>query len=431
MPSESTPSDSIQNALNQANLKAEGAIIIGAGPAGLMAAQVLLEQGIPVDLFEAMPTVARKFLYAGKSGMNISHAEATEQFLTRYSTTSAQPAHPHLLESVRRFDNTQVKYWVESMGVETFIGSSGRVFPTGMKAAPLLRSWLQKLKNLGLKLHTRCYWEGWQGEQLIFTTPSGKAQVMGKACLLSLGGGSWKKLGSDGLWQRQLSDQGLELAELRPSNCGFQVNWPASFADEFAGTPLKGVTLSAVTPNGNSIVKSGDLMVSRKGIEGGLVYGVSACLRDQIIQNGQATLFIDLLPARSRDEIEKALHNRGKRSISHCLKQLKLSPAKQALLRHLTDKQTFQDIPQLAAAIKNLPLALTETQPLDRAISTAGGVRFSQLTPHLMATEIPGLFFAGEMLDWEAPTGGYLLTACLATGYQAGQGMVEFIRGSV
>ncbi|OOV88871.1 hypothetical protein BTA35_0200475 [Oceanospirillum linum] len=417
--------------LVQTSLKAEGAIIVGAGPAGLMAAQVLLEQGIPVDLFEAMPTVARKFLYAGKSGMNISHAEATEQFLTRYSTSSVQPAHPHLLESVRQFDNTQVKHWVESMGIETFIGSSGRVFPTGMKAAPLLRSWLQKLKNLGLKLHTRFYWQGWQGEQLIFNTPAGKTQVTGKACLLSLGGGSWKKLGSDGLWQKPLSDQGIELTKLRPSNCGFQVSWPAGFADEFAGTPLKSVALSSVTPSGNTIAKSGDLMISRKGIEGGLVYGVSASLRDQIIQNGQATLLIDLLPARSQDEIEKALYNRGKRSISHCLKQLKLSPAKQALLRQLTDKETFQDISRLAAAIKKLPLPLTETQPTDRAISTAGGVRFSQLNHHLMATEIPGLFFAGEMLDWEAPTGGYLLTACLATGHQAGQGMVEFIRGSV
>lgn len=408
---------------------AEGAVIIGGGPAGLMAAQVLLEQGISVDLFEAMPTVARKFLYAGKSGLNISHAEPTDTFLTRYCTNSVQGAHPHLINAVKRFDNQQVKSWVESMGIETFIGSSGRVFPIGMKAAPLLRSWLHYLKGLGLKLHTRFYWQGWQGKALVFDTPSGTIQVQGKACLLALGGGSWKKLGSDGLWQNQLSDKGLALADLHASNCGFLVDWPKAFRDEFAGIPLKGVLLSAVNPAGDLVTKSGDLMISSEGIEGGLIYGVSAPLRDQILQQGKARLLVDLLPARSQDEIEKALNNRGKRSVSHCLKQLKLSPVKQALLKQLTDKNTFQDTRQLAAAIKALPLELTETQPIDKAISTAGGVKFEQLNEHLMATDLPGLFFAGEMLDWEAPTGGYLLTACLATGHQAGKGIAAYLQG--
>lgn len=408
--------------------QAEGAVIIGGGPAGLMAAQVLLEQGISVDLFEAMPTVARKFLYAGKSGMNISHAESTEIFLTRYRTNSVQIAHPHLIKAVKSFDNTRVKNWVESLGIETFVGSSGRVFPIGMKAAPLLRSWLHYLKELGLKLHTRFYWKGWQDETLRFNTPSGAVFVQSKACLLALGGSSWKKLGSDGLWQSQLQDKGIALADLHASNCGFQVDWPEAFREEFAGIPLKGVLVSATNPAGDTVSKSGDLMISSEGIEGGLVYGVSASLRDQILQQGKARLLIDLLPARSQDEIEKALNNRGKRSVSHCLKQLKLSPVKQALLKQLTDKNTFQDIRQLAATIKALPLELTKTQPIDRAISTAGGVVFDQLNEHLMATDLPGLFFAGEMLDWEAPTGGYLLTACLATGYQAGKGISDFIR---
>ncbi|WP_086480277.1 TIGR03862 family flavoprotein [Oceanospirillum sanctuarii] len=409
--------------------QAEGAVIVGGGPAGLMAAQVLLEQGFSVDLFEAMPTLARKFLYAGKSGMNISHAEPTETFLTRYCTNSVQGAHPHLLNAVESFDNQQVKSWVESMGIETFIGSSGRVFPIGMKAAPLLRSWLHYLKGLGLKLHTRFYWQGWQDGALVFKTPSGAIQVHSKATLLALGGGSWKKLGSDGLWQKQVSDKGLALTDLHPSNCGFLVDWPKAFRDEFAGIPLKGVLVSATNPAGDIVTKSGDLMISSEGIEGGLVYGVSAPLRDLIIKQGKARLMIDLLPARAQNEIESALSNRGKRSISHCLKQLKLSPVKQALLKQLTDKGTFQDTRQLAAAIKALPLELTATQPIDRAISTSGGVKFEQLNEHLMSRDLPGLFFAGEMLNWEAPTGGYLLTACLATGHRAGKGIAAYLQG--
>ena len=426
MPSVSEQAPQDQNP-NESFYQAKGAVIIGGGPAGLMAAQVLLEKGIPVDLFEAMPTVARKFLYAGKSGMNISHAEDTETFLTRYSTSSTQAAHRHLIESVRAFDNHQVKQWVESQGIETFVGSSGRVFPTGMKAAPLLRSWLHYLKERGLKLHTRCYWQGWRDQTLIFSTPKGELPVSAKATLLAMGGGSWKKLGSDGQWQQALHDRGLRLSDLTPSNCGFQVNWPTAFRDEFAGTPLKGVELTARNPEGALFRKTGDLMISTTGIESGLVYGVSAPLRDEIRDKGEAKLSIDLLPARSEADIAAALANRGKRSVSHCLKQLKLSPVKQALLKLLTDKETFRQPATLASAIKGLPLSLTETQPIDRAISTAGGVQLDQLDEHLMAQALPGLFFAGEMLDWEAPTGGYLLTACLATGRKAGEGMAQYL----
>ena len=408
--------------------KGKGAVIIGAGPAGLMAAQLLLEQGVSVDLFEAMPTPARKFLYAGKSGMNISHTEDTSQFLTRYSTCSTSDAHRHLLSAVRGFDNIQVKHWVESMGIETFTGSSGRLFPVGMKAAPLLRSWLNYLQRLGLRLHTRHRWLGWQKNQLLFQTPNGETQCQASVLLLALGGGSWKKLGSDGLWQPWLSQRGILLSPLQPANCAFNVEWPTPFAQQFSGTPVKGVTLYSQNREGMPINRSGDLMISSTGLEGGLIYGLSAVLRDRIREQGSAELQIDLLPARSQEMITEALRYRGKRSVSHCLKQLKLSPVKQALLKLLTDKATFQQPELLAAAIKALPLKLTTCQAIDRAISTAGGVQFDQLDEYLMLKQQPGLFFAGEMLDWEAPTGGYLLTACLATGRRAGEGMLRILK---
>jgi len=279
-------------------LTPEGAVIIGGGPAGLMAAQALLEAGIKVDLFEAMPTVARKFLYAGKSGMNITHAEDTAVFLTRYNPVSGQPAHPSLIQAVKAFDNHKVKNWVETQGIETFIGSSGRVFPTGMKAAPLLRSWLQRLKSMGLTLHTRYYWQGWQQDQLCFSTPDGERYVKARATLLALGGGSWKKLGSDGLWLQFLKEKQIDLSPLKPANCGFKISWPAEFATSFAGTPVKTITLSVCCLSGQPVKKSGDMMISQKGIEGGLVYSLSAALREQIIEQGKGSLHIDLLPAR-------------------------------------------------------------------------------------------------------------------------------------
>ncbi|WP_245543192.1 NAD(P)/FAD-dependent oxidoreductase [Oceanospirillum maris] len=421
------------------HITANGAVIIGGGPAGLMAAQVLLERGVSVDLFEAMPTVARKFLYAGKSGMNITHIEAPEHFITRYAQSSDLPAHPYLTKAVAAFDNHQVKAWVETYEIETFVGSSGRVFPTGMKAAPLLRRWLQHLKTLGLKLHTRHYWQGWQGEgdrkdnkdeqnkMLRFLTSNGPCLVTAKACLLALGGGSWKKLGSDGLWQTPLKQQGIETTLLKPANCGFKVDWPEDFQQVFSGQPVKSITVKAISPNGITYEKSGDMMISQSGIEGGLVYALSAPLRDQIAAQGRAMLLLDLLPARSQETLCHALRHRGKKSISQCLKLYKISPIKQALLKQLTDKETFQSPNALAQAIKALPLPLTQTQPIDEAISTAGGVSISQLTDHFMSKTHQGLFFAGEMLDWEAPTGGYLLTACLATGKKAGEGMADFL----
>ncbi|OPX54997.1 hypothetical protein SAMN02745127_02880 [Oceanospirillum multiglobuliferum] len=398
--------------------------IIGAGPAGLMAAQRLLQAGIAVHLFEAMPTVARKFLYAGKSGMNITHAEATEQFLTRY-----QPQAPALLESLHAFNNVDVRQWVHDLGIETFVGSSQRVFPTGMKAAPLLRAWLHQLKNQGLVLHTRHYWTGWDAnQQLCFDTPEGQICVEAQSTILALGGGSWAKLGSDARWVPLLTQRQIRLAALKPANCGFLYPWSQVFIEQFAGVPIKSIQISVTNAEGESQYKRGDLMVSQQGIEGGLIYGLSALIRDQILSHGQCTLMLDLSPDRSEAQLKEKLSQRKGKSITQQLNTLKLGGIKSALLRLLTDKHCFQDPAQLAYKIKHLPLVLTETTPISEAISTAGGVCFEVLDPYLMSTQHNGLFFAGEMLDWEAPTGGYLLTACLATGLRAGEGVLRYLQ---
>lgn len=398
--------------------------IIGAGPAGLMAAQRLLQAGVPVHLFEAMPTVARKFLYAGKSGMNITHAEATEQFLTRY-----QPQAPALLESLRAFNNVDVRQWVHDLGIETFVGSSQRVFPTGMKAAPLLRAWLHQLKSQGLVLHTRHYWTGWNSQQaLCFDTPEGTVRVQAKSTILALGGGSWAKLGSDARWLPVLAQREIPLAPLKPANCGFLYAWPSSFITQFAGVPVKSIQISVADPTGGEARKRGDLMISQQGIEGGLIYGLSALIRDQILDQGQCTVMLDLSPDRSEAQLKEALSQRKGKSMTQQLNALKLGGIKGALLRLFTDKACYQDPVQLARYIKQLPLILTQTTPMAEAISTAGGVRFDALDQALMSQQYPGLFFAGEMLDWEAPTGGYLLTACLATGAKAGEGALRYLQ---
>ncbi|MFT3734983.1 MAG: TIGR03862 family flavoprotein [Rhodocyclaceae bacterium] len=407
--------------------------IIGAGPAGLMAAEVLSQAGMQVDVFDAMPSVGRKFLMAGKGGMNITHSEVFDTFVTRYGDrqTLLQPM-------LQAFGATQLREWIHALGIETFVGSSGRVFPTDMKAAPLLRAWLHRLRGDGVQIHVRHRWTG-QCERdadgalrIAFTTPDAEVSQRCDAVVLALGGGSWGRLGSDGAWVPWLQAKGVELAPLLPSNCGFECAWSAHFVERFAGEPLKSVTASCVDAQGVRHTRQGECMVTAQGIEGGLIYALSAMLREQIAHEGSAMLELDLAPGRDLQRVMKEVaHPRGSRSMSsHLQSRLGITGVKAGLLREGLSKEAFADPQQLAAGIKALPLRLLATRPLDEAISSAGGVRFDALDAGLMLRALPGVFCAGEMLDWEAPTGGYLLTACFATGRAAGRGALDWLRAS-
>ncbi|MBD7977680.1 TIGR03862 family flavoprotein [Serpens gallinarum] len=397
-------------------------VVIGGGPAGLMAAEVLSQAGLPVELFDAMPSLGRKFLLAGVGGMNITHSEPQPAFLSRYR--EAQPALQPALEA---FDADALCAWIHGLGIDTFVGSSGRVFPTDMKAAPLLRAWLKRLRAAGVILHTRSRWRGWdEAGRLRIDTPSGEQPIEPRALLLALGGGSWARLGSDGAWVPLLQQQGVAIAPLTPSNCGFEVDaWSALLRDKFAGAPLKNVTL---TQPGQA-PRLGEFVLTATGIEGSLVYALSADIRRQIEQQGEAVVTLDLLPAQSAEKIASALAKpRGSQSMAkHLHRQLRLDGVKAGLLRELANPDAFADPTALATAIKALPIRLVRTRPLDEAISSAGGVPFAALDDNLMLRQLPGVFCAGEMLDWEAPTGGYLLTACFATGRAAAQGMLRWL----
>ncbi|KJS42003.1 MAG: NAD(FAD)-utilizing dehydrogenase [Rhodospirillaceae bacterium BRH_c57] len=388
--------------------------VIGGGPAGLMAAQALAEAGCAVDLYDSMPSVGRKFLMAGKSGMNLTHAEDLEPFLGRYGARRA------VLEPlVRAFDNAAVRAWAEGLGVETFVGSSGRVFPTDFKAAPLLRSWLRRLKAAGVRVHVRHRWQGWDDSgALRFDSPGGVVTVRPAATVLALGGASWPQLGSDAAWVPWLRARGVEVQPFRPANCGFDVAWSAHFRERFAGQPVKPVVLSC---GGQS--KAGEFVVTENGIEGGGVYALSAPLRDAIARDGHATVLLDLMPGRNVGRVEHDLSRpRGARSLSnHLRRTLGLEGVKVGLLREVLAPDVLESPPRLAAALKALPLRLNAPRPITEAISSAGGVPFEALDDGLMIRNLPGVFCAGEMLDWEAPTGGYLLTACFATGLAAGR----------
>lgn len=400
--------------------------IIGGGPAGLMAAEVLAQAGLFVDLYDAMPSVGRKFLLAGVGGMNITHSEPREAFLSRY-----REARPALQPHIEAFDADALRAWIHGLGIDTFVGSSGRVFPTDMKAAPLLRAWLKRLKDSGVRIHTRSRWLGWNDAgQLRIATADGERVIDAAATLLALGGGSWARLGSDGAWVPLLRERGVEVSPLRASNCGFEVQaWSELLRDKYAGAPLKNVTLAL--PGRQP--RRGEFILTATGIEGSLVYALSAEIRGQIEREGAATVLLDLLPDRSPEQVIAALSKpRGSHSMAkHLHRQLKLDGVKAALLRELTDAATFQAPEQLAQAIKALPIRLVRTRPLDEAISSAGGVPFAELDERLMLRKLPGVFCAGEMLDWEAPTGGYLLTACFATGRAAARGMIEWLVGTV
>ena len=404
------------------------AAIIGGGPAGLMAAEVLSHGGVQVDLYDAMPSGGRKFLLAGVGGMNITHSEPFDAFLSRYGTRAAsiQP----LLEA---FSPDALREWIHGLGVETFVGSSGRVFPKDMKAAPLLRAWLHRLRESGVRFHVRHRWLGWSADgALQFETPQGDIAVKADAVVLALGGGSWAKLGSDGTWVPLLAQRGVEVAPLLPSNCGFDVagGWSEHLRSRFAGQPLKTVALRFTDADGHSHERRGELMLSDTGIEGSLVYALSAPLRDTIAGQGAVTVQLDLAPDKTLDRvIAEVAHPRGARSLaSHLQSRAGIRGAKMALLREILSTEQLSDPVQLANAIKSLPITLAAPRPLDEAISSAGGVRFEALDEYLMLRDLPGVFCAGEMLDWEAPTGGYLLTACFASGRVAGQGALSYLR---
>ncbi|WP_411383729.1 TIGR03862 family flavoprotein [Pseudomonas sp. L7] len=396
--------------------------VIGGGPAGLMAADALAQAGVAVEVFDAMPSVGRKFLLAGVGGMNITHSEPYPAFIGRYG--ERREAIDTLL---RDFDADALRQWIHGLGIETFVGTSGRVFPTDMKAAPLLRAWLKRLRDSGVVIHTRHRWLGWDTEgALRIAYPQGERLVRATAVILALGGGSWARLGSDGSWVPLLAERAVDISPLRPSNCGFEVQgWSDLLKNKFAGAPLKNIALSVP----GSTPRKGEFILTAQGVEGSLVYAWSAAVRASIERDGHATLLLDLLPDRPVDKIAQALAKpRGSRSMAkHLHGQLGIDGVKAALLRELTDQDTFTDTMRLAQAIKALPIELMRTRPLDEAISSAGGVRFEALDEGLMLKQLPGVFCAGEMLDWEAPTGGYLLTACFASGLRAGRAALKWL----
>ena len=399
--------------------------IIGGGPAGLMAAEVLSLAGVRVDLYDGMPSVGRKFLLAGVGGMNITHSEAYPAFLSRYAERA-----PQMAPLLRAFGAEALCEWIHGLGIQTFVGTSGRVFPTDMKAAPLLRAWLKRLRDQGVVIHTRHRWLGWNAKgDLLIHSPDGEKTIHSDAVLLALGGGSWSRLGSDGAWLKLLEDRGVPYAPLQPSNCGFEVSaWSDLMVSKFAGAPLKNVAIGVADDK----PRLGECVITATGIEGSLIYALSAPIREAINRDGAATVHIDLLPSKPLDKVQAALAKpRGSRSMSkHLHSQVGLDGVKAALLRELTPAEHFHDPAQLAVDIKALPLTLVKTRPMDEAISTAGGVPFEALDERLMIKQLPGVFCAGEMLDWEAPTGGYLLTGCFASGRAAGRGMLEWLVAS-
>ncbi len=403
--------------------------VVGGGPAGLMAAEVLSQNGRAVHLYDAMPTVGRKFLLAGKGGLNLTHSEPLAQFLDRYGDGRS-----HLEPLLRQFGPTELRAWAADLGITTFVGTSGRVFPAEMKAAPLLRAWLRRLRAAGVAFHVRHRWLGWTAEgALRFATPAGETAVTPQATIFALGGGSWARLGSDGVWVPLLQAQGVAVAPLRPANCGFDVGWSDPFQAKFAGAPVKTAVLTFTDTCGHTFTRQGEFVITATGVEGSLIYAAAARLRDEIAATGHATFHLDLLPDKTAGQIQASLAKpRGSRSLSsHLQSRLGLKGVKVGLLRECLPADSFTDLSRLAAGIKAVPVRLLAPRPLDEAISSAGGVTWAALDESLMLHARPGVFCAGEMLDWEAPTGGYLLTACFATGRAAGYGALRWRQGVV
>jgi uncharacterized flavoprotein (TIGR03862 family) len=399
--------------------------IVGGGPAGLMAAETLAQAGHDVAVYDAMPSMGRKLLRAGIGGLNITHSEAFERFCTRYGDRS-----PQLRALLDAFPPDALRAWVHDLGIDTFVGSSGRVFPAEMKAAPLLRAWMHRLRRQGVRMHTRHRWLGWHEDgRLRLQHAAQEIHLKPQATVLALGGGSWPQLGSDGAWVPWLRARGIAVAPLESANCGFNIDWTPHMRDKFAGTPLKSIAMRVTDVHGHTEARRGEMVISGYGVEGSLVYAFSQSLRELIHAHGHARFSLDLLPDRETDAVlAQVRHPRGSRSwSSHLQSRLGLSGAKTALLYEVLGKSDWSDPARVAACLKDLPLSATSTRPLAEAISSAGGVSFNALSAPLMLRELPGVFVAGEMLDWEAPTGGYLLNACLATGRWAGQGAADWL----
>ena len=398
--------------------------IVGGGPAGLMAAQTAAGHGAEVHVYERKPSVGRKFLIAGRGGLNLTHAEPMPVFRTRFRAQS-----PAVSAWLAEFDNQALRDWAQDLGIATFVGSSGRVFPTDMKAAPLLRAWLKRLREQGVQFHVRHECRGFDGDgRLRLHTPDGDAAIAADAVIFALGGASWPQLGSDGSWQEWLGVQGLAIDPLQPANCGFEHAWSDFFRGRFAGQPLKPLRIRLPDEAGDGL--QGECVISEYGIEGSLIYARSAEIRERIARDGDCTILLDLLPDHDPARVANILSRpRNGRSLSDFLRrQFSLPPVKTALLHELTDRQPPTDVSALATLLKRLPLRLERPRPIAEAISSAGGVRLPQLDDALMWRQRPGLFFAGEMLDWEAPTGGYLLTASMASGRLAALGALRHLQ---
>ncbi|WP_159015684.1 TIGR03862 family flavoprotein [Cognatiluteimonas profundi] len=404
--------------------------VIGGGPAGLMAAETARAAGAHVDVFEAKGSVGRKFLIAGKGGLNLTHSDGRDAFDARYG--KRRDAVSAWLDA---FDPRALRDWARALGVDTYVGSSGRVFPLDRKAAPLLRGWVRRLRESGVQFHVHHRWIGWDDDGLLrFDTPDGALAIAADAVILALGGGSWPQLGSDGAWEAILRARGVDVAELQPANCGFDIEWSAHFAGRHAGAPLKPVVAYWTDAEGEHALQ-GECVVTATGVEGSLVYALSAMLRDTIATSGSATLQLDLAPGRTLERLRADLAQpRAGRSLSeHLRRQAGIEGVKAGLLYEVLGKACGEDMSALADAIKRLPLTLKRPRPLAEAISTAGGVRLEAMDAALMlqptSGQLPeGVFCAGEMLDWEAPTGGYLLSACFASGRRAGRGAVDWLR---
>jgi uncharacterized flavoprotein (TIGR03862 family) len=397
--------------------------IIGGGAAGLMAADFLRHYPVDIVIYEAKPSVGRKFLLAGKGGMNITHAEDIEPFLSRYGAERG-----YLEAMVRDFDAAAIRTWIQSLGFDSFVGSSGRVFPNDMKAAPLLRAWLHRLRESGVKIQVRHEWLGWNDTgALMFDSPNGTQYIQADAVILACGGASWPRLGSNGAWLPVLQQQGIDVLPLQAANCGFDSKWSTEFNQKFAGQPVKSGVLSFVDNVGQTHSKQGDCVVTATGIEGSLIYALSRPLREAINQNGHVTVYLDLVPHKSVAQILTVLAKpRGSNSLANFLrKQLTIDGVKGGLLRECVNKDAMQNNNILANTLKAVPITLYQTRPIAEAISSAGGVSWQELDCNLQLKQRPSVFCAGEMINWEAPTGGYLLTACFATAKCAALGVVR------